>query len=553
MLLSLNIKNLVIIKQVALELAEGFNIITGETGSGKSILLDCLSLCFGMRNNNISVFKGEERGFVTAEFDISENDIVKNILESQEIEVDQTIIVKRTFTSSGRSQVFINDEPISLNLLKEISGHLMEMYGQHDFSNLLNKSAHINILDEFVGLAKEKSELREIYENLKKKKLEYQKQKTEAEKIKQEEEYLRFVLSELEQADVKIGEENELVSQKSNLQNTKRINETLTDASEILSGNVLSDIYKMQRDMEKLSQNLEGELSEKILNITKIIDKAGIDLDETKNDIDDILSEYSGQGRSLEEIEDRIHEIRELARKHRKTPDELAEYTDSIRQKLSLLDSDENSIESLSKEIEKLSSEYEEAALKISDKRQKGGEDMEKGIMQILPDLKMKDAKFKVEINSDINRTSPDGIDEVTLVASINPGQPFTDISKTASGGELSRLMLALKIILSKNSDICVIFDEIDTGISGATAEAVGVKLKELSANNQVICITHQPQVASKADSHFMVAKSSDKDFAKVSVTELDKQKANEEVARLISGVTITDEARAAAKRLKVS
>lgn len=553
MLISLNIKNLVIIEDVSIEIGKGFNVITGETGSGKSVLLDCLSLCFGGRNNHISVMVGAEKGSVIAEFDISKNTSVKNLLEAQQIEASGSLIIRRVFTNMGRSQIFINDNNASLNLLKDISPFLLEMYGQHDFSNLLDRSGHIDILDEFAECEGIKQELAEIYAKYKEKHSAYLKLKEEADKIYREEEYLRFVLSELEKLDVKQGEESELVSLKANLQNSKKINDGLSSASDAFSGDNLSNIYQAQRNLLRLSESIEGELGEKISAIVDIIERASLELDSASAEIADILNEFSSDSHSLEEIDDRLHSIRDIARKHRITPDELPEYTNSIKEKLSLLDSEENSLEAREKEIEGIRKQYLEKARELTDIRMKAAKQLESKVLKTLPDLKMKEAKFMVEIDSSSIEISSNGVDVVTFVAAINPGQSFSDISKTASGGELSRLMLALKIALSKNSNTCVIFDEIDTGISGATAEAVGVKLKELSENNQVICITHQPQVASKADSHYLVFKTIKNNLANVSVTKLDKQKANEEVARLISGERITDEARAAAEKLKAS
>lgn len=552
MLVALNIKNLVIIESAAIEFSKGFNIITGETGSGKSVLLDCLSLCFGGRNNHVSVRVGADKGQVIAEFDISNNKQVKNILESNDIDIFDELIIKRSFTASGRSQIFINGEPVSLNVLKAISPLLLEMYGQHDFSNLLDKSGHIEILDEYAELDIDKQKLSEIYSDLKEKQSTYKRLKEDAEKILQEEEYLRFILSELDSANVYAGEESDLVSQKANLQNSKNITGTLGKVSEEMAGDGLNVLFSAQRNLQKLSDSLEGELSEKVSAIIDVIERSSLELEDAKGQVDDILYSFSSEGGDLEQIEDRLHLIRELGRKHRKTPDELVEFTNSIKEKLSLLDSGSGSLEEREKEIAVIKGEYLSQAQKISEIRNKAAKNMEKEVLKHLPDLKMKDAKFIVEIISNPENISHNGIDQVTFKASINIGQKFTDISKTASGGELSRLMLSLKIALSKNSNSCVIFDEIDTGISGATAEAVGVKLKELSARNQVLCITHQPQVASKSDSHYLVFKQSSENQVKVSVSQLDQQKANEEVARLISGEQITDEARAAAEKLKI-
>jgi len=555
MLTSLHIKNLLFIDSIEMEFEQNFNVISGETGAGKSILLDCLSLCLGEKNNNVEVKKGADKGSVTASFDISANSRVKKLLQEIDVKTDE-LIIRRSISSSGKSQAYINDEPASLSLLKKISANILEICGQHDYSSLMDRSFHIGILDEFGGLDEELCDTKEAFLKLKATETKLSEIRQKADEAAREEEFIKFVNSELSAFSPKKGEEQELAEKRILLQQSSRIKESISSAYEQITKNsVLPNIYSAQKTISKTSATINVEsLQTKLQEVHNIFERAAIELEEAIERLDSINSSGEFDGGNLEALEDRLFGIRELARKYRKQPDELTDYMKELQDKLKLIESFDDVLKDLQMEKQKNEEDFLKSANKLSQKRKKISEKLAAEVNIKLPELKMAGAKFKVEIEEkDRGSWNETGIDKITFTAATNPGQKLSEIGKTASGGELSRLMLALKVGLSKSrSSSCIIFDEIDTGIGGATAEAVGKSLAELGGNVQVISITHQPQVASKAETHFVVQKNSVKGSTNISVKKLVQKEATEEIARMLSGENITKEARAAALRLKV-
>jgi DNA repair protein RecN (Recombination protein N) len=556
MLNSLHIKNLVLINSVELEFERNFNVITGETGAGKSILLDCLSLCLGEKNNNVEVKKGEEKGSVTAGFDVSHNKKAKEILKEIDAESSDDLVIRRTVNSSGKTQAYINDEPVSLNILKKLSTAIVEIYGQHEYSSLMDKTSHVEILDEFGEHEDLLADVKDIYVELKSINEELNQIKNKADEAAREEEFIKFVEKELSSLDPKIGEEQELSEKRIMLQQSSKIKEALNSAyGQISENNVLQNIYSSQKIISKTAATINSEsFKTKLQDIHNTLEKSAIELEEAVARLDEINSSNEFDVGNLESLEDRLFAIREMARKYRKQPDELPEYLAELQEKLKLIESFDEVLKELQQKQKLAEENFAKIAQKLSQKRKKSSEKLEKEVNSRLPELKMSGAKFKVEI-ADREKESWNelGIDRIVFTASTNPGQPFSEIGKVASGGELSRLMLSLKVALSqKRSTACVIFDEIDTGIGGATAEAVGKSLAELGEQVQVISITHQPQVASKAKGHFVVEKTLGKAETKISVRKLNSKESNEEIARMLSGESVTKEARAAALKLKV-
>ncbi len=556
MLQILNIKNLLLIDSAELEFTNGFNAITGETGAGKSILLDCLSLCLGEKNSGTQVKNPEEKGYVTAYFDISENNRAQELIREIGLDESDELIIKRTLSGNGKSQAYINDEPVSLNSLKKISNSIIEIYGQHDFSTLVDKSFHIEILDQFGEHEELLKNLHGKYFLLKEAEAKLQEIRSKADEAAREEEFTRFVVKELAAFNPRTGEEQELNDKRITLTQSSKIKEAIFGAeSHLTENNVLQNIYASQKQLSKTAATIQSEdIKNKLQNVHNTLEKSVIELEDAIEQLNDLNSIEDFNTDNLEKIEDRLFGLRELARKYRKTPDELAEYLLELENKLKLIESFDDILQNLKNEKAKAENEYLQIAKRLSDKRVKASQYLEKEVNLKLPELKMQGTKFKVEISSkESEHWNDSGIDKIIFTASTNPGQPFTEIGKTASGGELSRLMLALKVALTKSrSASCVIFDEIDTGIGGATAEAVGNSLAQLGACVQVIAVTHQPQVASKASDHFKVLKMLDKNQTKVSAKKLNAKESNEEIARMIAGENITKEARAAALKLKI-
>ncbi len=556
MLNSLHIKNLILIDSAEIDFGSNFNVITGETGAGKSILLDCLSLCLGEKNNNVEVKKGAEKGSVTAQFDISYNNGIKEILKEINAENSDELVIRRTVNTSGKTQAYVNDEPVSVGFLKKISNSIIEIYGQHDYSSLLDKAAHISILDEFGGYEDSLEEVKQKYLELKTAQQKLLEIRTKADEAAREEEFIKFVTKELEALNLRKGEEQELADKRIILQQSSKIKDALSSAYEQISSNqVLQNIYAAQKIISKTSATINSEdLKTRLQDIHNILERSAIELEEGTNRLDEINSSNEFDAGNIDKIDDRFFAIKEIARKYRKNPDDLVDYLAELKDKIELIESFDSILKQLEEDFKNSEENYLGTANRLSNKRKKAAEKLEKEVNSKLPELKMEGAKFKLEFSAKEKESwNASGIDKMIFTASTNKGLAFSEIGKVASGGELSRLMLAIKVALSQTrSSSCVIFDEIDTGIGGATAEAVGKSLAELGSKVQVISITHQPQVASKAQDHFVVEKESGRISTRISVKKLNAKESNEEIARMLSGENVTKEARAAALKLKL-
>lgn len=551
MLLSINIKNLLLIDSINAEFKNGLTIITGETGSGKSVILESLLLALGMKNNNVKPLN-DRKGYAIAEFSIGKMVSIAEILEEHGIEVEGNLILKRVVDPKGKSQAYINDVPVSLNLLKQITENLIEVYGQHDFSSLFKKQVAVDILDEYAKNQKLLKELSEIYFEIKK--LEKVKENliAEYEKNIADKEYFESALSELKALDYQENEDQELSEKVRLFKNSEkflnRINSSISSFEEEgFAVKLLSIIKNLGR--------VEGDVNDDILNS---INEAGDKLDkaiELINDAEtillDIINSSNFSADEKQEIEDRLYRIKEICRKYNIQAFEIISFSQELESKVSLLNNNDKEIRNIDKELQDKLENYNIAADKLSKARKKAAEKIEKVVNSEFPKLKMNGAKFKIDFvkREEINEK---GYDKCEFLIATNPNQPFENLIKVASGGEISRVMLALKIAFSEGLESSsLIFDEIDTGISGITAEAVGKRLQVLSKNMQVIVVTHQPQVASKADNHFLVSKKTGKKSSEISLIKLAKDQANKEVARLISGEDISDEALKVAKKLK--
>ncbi len=549
MLLSLNIKNISLIRSIDLDFSDSFNLITGETGSGKSILLDTIAFCLGSKNTRINNNQITEKGAVSLEFDISNNKKVKEILSESDIEAEDNIIIRRSVTSS-KSQVYINDSPVSTNLLKNISEYLIESYRQNDFTGLLDRKNHIEILDQYSSLSKEKAALLGIFKELKDLKSQIEENISQANEREKEKDFLQYAINELEKFNPEEGEETRLFDRKQKLSNQNKILEILDSANKSLESlQITRSLLQIQKSLNKLSSHL-GE--EKISSLLSSIENSIIETDKIENEVNNLVEEISSEENNLDEVEERLFTLREFSRKYNTSCDGLLNLITEFKQKLSNIKNSNESLKVLQKKEKEVEKNYLELAEKISAKRKQSAEKLGHEVSDELPILNMKGAKFQVDINEKENKFCSNGFDEVIFKVSTNPGQAFAELAKVASGGETSRVMLALKISLSDiKSSACLIFDEIDAGIGGATADLVGERIKRLSKNQQIICITHSPQMAAKADSHILVSKITAKDEAEITAKKLTKKESDEEIARMIAGVDVTKEARAAAVRLK--
>jgi len=554
---SLSINNIVLIDKADIEFSQGLCVLSGETGSGKSILLDALGLAIGFRSSLRLIGSDENRASVSAEFSIRNNEICKILLKENDLldaENPDLVRIRRVISETSSSKVYLNDVAIGVNLLSQIGENLIEIHGQHDQRGLLNSSFHGQILDSFAGNESLLKELKKIYEDLKKTDDKISEIKAKKEQAERERDYLEFVIKELEDADIKAGEEDELVTKKDQLQSKEKLQNFLSELkSNLLEAN--SNLALSQKIMirnHNLMTNYLPDDKDDLEKLSEKIDQQNIELDSAISSIEAILRSLNDSSETLEEIEERLFYIRSLARKFSTICDNLPQVVFDAEEKLRLLKNEKEFTDKLEEEKIQLLKKYHEIARELSLRRKDAAKILSTKVEEELQFLKMDNTKFLVAVESfDSNETySSNGYDKVRFTASINKNS-FDEITKIASGGELSRFMLALKVaLMDVKSTPTMIFDEIDTGIGGSTADAVGKRLKILSKNVQILVVTHQPQIAAKSDTHFKISKSSNGEKIKTMITKLDNTSRENEIARMLSGEEITQEALAAASRL---
>lgn len=556
MLKSLSIQNIVLIDKAQLDFGGGLCILSGETGSGKSILLDALGLTIGFRSNLRLIGNDENKAQVVAEFDITKNSLCKKILEENDL-IDQSnpccVMIRRSIQENSSSKVFVNDTAIGVNLLAKIGESLIEIHGQHDQGILLNSSSHIEVLDEFSGNSELLKKIQKNYESLKETANKIAEVNSKKEQILREKDYLEYTIKELSEADVQPDEEEFLINKKSLLNAKEKIlNFSSELKNQLLEAN--SQLISSQRILIRNNNLIENFLSEEkeiLEELNNKLDQQNIDLESAISNIEKILRKISGEENNIEEIEERLFFIRSLARKFNVRTDELSQIVEQSKAKLALISSEEESAIELENQQKILIQEYKKLATELSKKRNDSSVILSQKVEEELKSLKMGSVKFKVLVTkNDSSEFSIRGDDKVRFLASLN-NNDFDDISKIASGGELSRFMLALKVALIDVKSVpTMIFDEIDSGIGGSTADAVGKRLKILSQKLQVFVVTHQPQIAAKADNHFKISKVEKDKKIKTVIEQLNQNSKLEEIARMISGEVISKEAIAAAKNL---
>ncbi len=546
MLTSLSIQNVVLIDRLTLEGDAGLSALTGETGAGKSILLDALGLALGARADAGLVRHGEDQASVSACFDLSPKHPAFKVLSDKDIEADGSLILRRTVTKDGKSKAYINDAPVSVQLLKEVASELVEIHGQFETQGLLNPDTHRVTLDEYAGLLSEVSDLKSLWSAWRDAREALENALSDMETAKLQEEYLKYTVAELEKLNPQAGEEEVLAQKRQMLLGREKMQGAFEQAT---------DILESEDGVQSLLGRLQGSL-ERIHAPANILDA----LARAKAEVDDVsyqIEKMKGGGESddnLEEVEERYFALRECAKKHRVPVDDLPRIYDELSQKLRLVTNRDDALAFLQKGVQSAREKYMALAVKISAKRKKAADKLAKAVNAELPDLKLDKAKFDImsEAQKDETAFGADGIDRVQFMVSTNPQTPAGPLHKIASGGELSRFMLALKVILAETGSVpTLIFDEADSGIGGATADAVGERLQRLAQKYQVLAVTHSPQVAARAKHHWHVAKSANKGPVITRITPLkgiaDRQ---EEIARMLSGAEITKEARAQAAKL---
>lgn len=544
MLKSLAINNIVLIEKSRIDFEKGLCILSGETGSGKSILLDALGLAIGFRSSLRLIGNYDSKAQIIAEFDISQNKNCQNFLEENDLldsENKNSLLIRRSISNDSANKIFVNDTAIGVNLLSQIGQNLVEIHGQHDQGSLLNSGAHLEILDNFSDNENLLKDLQKIYKNLRACETEISAIEERKEKILREKDYLHHVIAELENAAIKPNEEDELLAKKERISAKEKITKFLSELKTQLtqaSSNLVFAQKTLTRN-QNIIDNFLPEKTEEFENINEKLDQHNIDLDSAISSCEAVMNQVNNFDESLEEIEERLFFLRTLARKHNKKIAELEIVIFEAKESLKAISNIEENALELEKNLKKLTKEYHEIAKELSSKRVKSAKILAAKVEEELKFLKMDGVKFLVKLIDNEKSIAPNGYEIARFQAAINNNN-FDDIAKIASGGELSRFMLALKVsLLGVKSVPTIIFDEIDSGIGGGTADAVGKRLKILAQDLQVLVVTHQAQIAAKANLHFKISKTSN-DKVRTQVEKLDLEGSKQEIARMLSGEKIT-------------
>ncbi len=555
MLARLSIRDVVLIDRLELEFGNGLSVLTGETGAGKSILLDALGLALGRRAEARLVRHGQEQASVTAEFDIAETHPLWRKLEEHGIASDDgSLMLKRVLGANGKSRAFINDQAISVSLLAEIGAEIIEIHGQFDNQKLMSPSSHIGLLDALGGHQKLLSTVGSAFGCWRDAAVELTRATEALEAAKRDEEYLIHAVDELRAISPEQGEEQRLAKERTMMMHGEKLVEAMNKAASIIGSGagVERKVRDAMRKLEPVQEKAEGLLDETL----KALDDASEKLAQASNELNKAAARVDLDPAVLEQAEDRLFRLRALSRKHNVDVDDLAELTAQLEGQLKQITDGGKHLEQLARAELEAKAAYAKAAEKISDARKKAAAKLDGSVAAELEPLKLGSAHFVSKIESlpgDEAAWGAGGFDKVAFEVSTNPGAPSGPLSRIASGGELARFMLALKVVLAKADPVpTLIFDEVDAGIGGAVADAVGVRLSSLSNDVQVLVVTHSPQVAARGAGHLRVSKSASGADGNVltTVEVLDVSERTDEIARMLAGEKITSEARAAAQSL---
>lgn len=551
MLNALSVRNIVLIDQLDLALDNGMTVLTGETGAGKSILLDALTLALGGRGDASLVRQGQESGQVVAMVQLPPSHPARALLRDNAIADDEEVILRRVQFADGRTRAFINDQPVSASLLQKIGTQIIEIHGQHDDRALVDVATHRAALDAFGELAAPAAAVREAWADLVEIQQAVKEQQAKVAEAVAAEDYARHTVEELGKLKPAEGEEGELAERRTQLQQAEKGAADLIEIDEILNGpNAPSPALAglMRRLLRKLDNG--GELYQPIV---EALDASLVTLDRAGEALTELQRQMAYDPAELEAVEERLFALRAAARKHQVTCDELPGVLEKYQGDLDTLQSGESRLKALEADEAQARARYREAAETLTAGRTKAAKALSKAVEAELPDLKLGAAKFIVDHQIERDRVAAAGFDQIAFHVQTNPGTAAGPLLKVASGGELSRFLLALKVVLAdRGSAPVLIFDEIDTGVGGAVADAIGRRLARLAKTVQVLTVTHAPQVAARANRHLLIEKQLVEEgaFTRTHVRPLEPDARQEEVARMLAGAEITSEARAAAKKL---
>ena len=549
MLLEISIKNFAIIEEISLTFENGMTVLTGETGAGKSIIIDAMNLMLGARASLDVIRHGANKAEIEGLFSVGENPALTQILEENGIDVTEELIIRRDILQNGRSIGRINGQMVNLTTLRAVGQYLVDIHGQHDQEELMKPNMHIRMLDEFgneqfADVKKHYQELFESYRQLRKRVV--TKQKNEQEH-KARIEMLEFQIAEIEAAALKAGEDQALNQKRDKLLNHKNIADTLTNAYVMLDDEEFSSLSNIRSAMNDLMtlEEFDADYKEMSANVSE----AYYILEEVTKHLGDVIDDLDFDAGSLQQIEARLEVIYSITRKYGGSVDDVLEYYDNITKEYNLLTGSDESSDDMEKVLKRLEKELIVAAEELSQERHALAKDLEAEIKQELADLYMEKADFQVQFTK--GKFNRDGNEAVEFYISTNPGEGFKPLVKVASGGEISRLMLAIKSAFSRKEDkTSIVFDEVDTGVSGRVAQAIAQKIYKIGSNGQVLAISHLPQVIAIADYQFFIEKRSDENTTVSTVRLLTEEERVEEIAKMLAGSDITEMAREQAREL---
>ena len=546
MLRQLDIRDLLLIDQVSLDFHAGLNVLTGETGAGKSILLDALGFVLGWRGRAELVRAGAQQGEVTAVFDLPEGHPARQVLGDFGLPAEEELILRRVNTADGRKTAWVNDRRASGEVLRALSAVLVEIHGQQDDRGLLDPAGHRALLDMFGKTEPARDAVRAAWTARRQARQALTAAEAETARLAAEEEFLRHAVAEFDKLAPETGEEERLDTARRLMQGAARIRDDIARAYQAVGGDGAEGIVADAiRRLDGAAAQAEGRLDAPLEALSRAIDALG----EAEQGIAACLDALDFDPMQLEATEERLFALRALARKHNILPDELSAFGDTLRGKLAALDAGTRNQQDLQKKVVAADHAYTAAATALTEARRAAGERLAAAMAVELPPLKLDRAVFAVSVTPD--EPGPDGMDSVIFMVATNPGAPAGALNKIASGGELSRFLLALKVCLTDGAEgITMIFDEIDRGVGGATADAIGRRLSRLAREAQVLVVTHSPQVAAMGQQHLRVEKSVDDGMTTSRVVALDAAGREDEIARMLAGDIVSDAARAAAAAL---
>ncbi|WP_420389564.1 DNA repair protein RecN [Marinobacter sp.] len=541
MLTQLTVSNYAIAERVELQFGKGMTALTGETGAGKSIVLDALGLAMGGRADASAVRHGAKRADITATFDVSRIAEARQWLENHELDDDNECILRRVISKDGRSRAYINGQPCPLAHLKDLGSALMDIHSQHQHQSLLRKETHRKLLDEFANAEELGEQTRDAWKAWHKTRQRLTERQQNADEAEARLQLLRYQVEELDRLALEDGEQEELEKEQEQLSHADAVLHNSHQATLLCTEDENSAADLVRQALQQLEQLPVAvpALTETI----QMLNEAQIQITEAGDNLRHFVEDYDADPARLAEVEERLSAIYQMARKHRITPETLPEFHQSLNAELASLDDGEGSVEKLEAELEEQRSHFNTLATELSNARQQAAANLDQRIAEELAQLSMPAVQFVTHLSRNKgDEPAPHGLEDIEFLVSANPGQPARPLAKVASGGELSRISLAIQVVVAQTSTTpTLVFDEVDVGIGGGTAEVVGRLLRSLGSNGQVLCVTHLAQVAAQSHQHLFVSKFTESDATYSKIESLDDNGRVSEVARMLGGVDMTE------------